>query len=328
MDITAAIREVDKNHIIIIEGNCWGNNYNGVFPPWDKNMVISFHKYWNYNDQGSIQKFIDIRKQYNTPVWLGESGENSNLWFRDAIHLVEKNEIGWAWWPLKKLGHNNPLQIKTPGNYQKVIDYWAGKAPKPSSENAYQGLMEFAENLKLENCIYHPDVVDAMFRQSHSNETIPFKKHMAKSGLSIQAVDYDLGRNGFAYADKDTANYWVAGGETSGGNKGHIYRNDGVDISAVDKKFVVDNMEPGEWLQYTVESNTPKNYAISIVILAQASGKLSFEVNGKATEVVVPSTNHQWQSVKVGNVALKKGKNIVRLKSLTGGHQLQSIQFK
>jgi aryl-phospho-beta-D-glucosidase BglC (GH1 family) len=41
-----AIRTVDKKHIII-EGNGWGNNYNGLTPLWDNNMVFSFHKYWN-----------------------------------------------------------------------------------------------------------------------------------------------------------------------------------------------------------------------------------------------------------------------------------------
>ena len=30
--VTKAIREVDPNHLVIIEGNCWGNNYNGIFP--------------------------------------------------------------------------------------------------------------------------------------------------------------------------------------------------------------------------------------------------------------------------------------------------------
>ena len=35
-DITHAIREVDKNHIIIIEGNGWGNNYKGMLGPWDQ----------------------------------------------------------------------------------------------------------------------------------------------------------------------------------------------------------------------------------------------------------------------------------------------------
>ena len=48
--ITQAIRQVDTNHTIIIEGNGWGNNYNGLMPVWDKNMVLSFHKYWNFND--------------------------------------------------------------------------------------------------------------------------------------------------------------------------------------------------------------------------------------------------------------------------------------
>src|SRR5439155_10202523 len=53
MDITKTIREVDQKHIIIIEGNGWGNNYAGVLPTWDNNMVLSFHKYWNYNDPAS-----------------------------------------------------------------------------------------------------------------------------------------------------------------------------------------------------------------------------------------------------------------------------------
>ena len=51
VDVTNAIREVDKNHMIVIEGNCWGNNYEGIFPVWDDNMVLSFHKYWNYNTE-------------------------------------------------------------------------------------------------------------------------------------------------------------------------------------------------------------------------------------------------------------------------------------
>src|SRR5450432_693871 len=87
-DITAAIREVDKNHIIIIEGNGWGNNYNGMLPTWDNNMVLSFHKYWNYNRQQDIRKILDTRNQYNVPVWLGETGENSNVWYAEAIRLL------------------------------------------------------------------------------------------------------------------------------------------------------------------------------------------------------------------------------------------------
>ncbi|HKC35930.1 MAG TPA: cellulase family glycosylhydrolase, partial [Chitinophagaceae bacterium] len=119
-DITAAIRKADKQHIIFIEGNCWGNNYDGMFPLWDDNTVISFHKYWNYNDKASIQKFLDIRTTNNVPIWLGETGENSNAWFTDMLTLLETNKIGWNMWPLKKSGLNNPLQVKIDPGAQQI----------------------------------------------------------------------------------------------------------------------------------------------------------------------------------------------------------------
>ena len=69
----AAIRQVDQNHIIIIEGNCWCNNHNGLWPFDDDNVVLSFHRYWIENTVYSIQKFLDWRDQYNVPLWMGES---------------------------------------------------------------------------------------------------------------------------------------------------------------------------------------------------------------------------------------------------------------
>ena len=104
----------------------------------DNNTVVSFHKYWNYNDEASVEGIIKTREQYNVPVWLGETGENSNVWFTEAIALLEKNKIGWAWWPLKKLGGNNPLQIKKDTAYQQLINYWKGIAPKPAAEEAFR----------------------------------------------------------------------------------------------------------------------------------------------------------------------------------------------
>jgi hypothetical protein len=328
VDITAAIREVDKNHIVIIEGNCWGNNYNGIFPPWDDNTVISFHKYWNYNDQESVQKFVDIRKQYKTPVWLGESGENSNLWYRDAIQLVEKNEIGWAWWPLKKLGNNNPLEVKLPADYQKILDYWQKKGPQPSASDAYKGLMEFANNLKLENCIYHKDVADAMFRQTRSEDVKPFKAHQAEPGVVVNAVDYDLGRNGFAYYDHDTANYWVAnGGKHTDGNKGHIYRNDGVDISKESDVLFVSNFETGEWLQYMVNSRAARVCHLTLHMRSQSAARVEIGTNGEKIAASIPP-GKEWKDVEVNDVRLEKGKNLVRIKVIEGQPDFQSFIFK
>lgn len=335
MDITKAIREVDKKHIIIVEGNCWGNNYNGVFPLWDNNMVISFHKYWNYNNQEAIQKYLDIRKEQNAPVWLGESGENSNVWFRDAIHLVESNGIGWAWWPLKKLGFNNPLEVKTPKNYQKILDFWGNKGTQPTPEEAYQGLMELAENVKLENCIYHKDVIDALFRQTKSDATKPFKKHIANNKNIINAVDYDLGRHGFAYVDRDTGNYYISvNSDQNIGNRGYTYRNDGVDIiheTTNLSNYYINYFETGEWLQYTVD--VPKNgkYTLLFSVASEnADGKLQFLLNNNPIQTLaIPETKgwEQWQNIISKTVTLKKGKNIIRIKAESGGFNFKHMQW-
>ena len=335
-DITKAIREVDKKHIIIIEGNCWGNNYAGMMPPWDKNMVVSFHKYWNYNDQASIQNMLAMREQYNVPVWLGETGENSNLWFRDAIHLLERNNIGWAWWPLKKLGFNNPLEVKVNPGYQAILDYWRDKGAKPGEQQAFAALMQLAENTKLENCIYHKDVIDAMFRQVNSDATKPFKKHAVAGNTTIFAVDYDLGRNGMAYFDKDTANYHVAtGGDRTAWNHGRVYRNDGVDILAIKDEvtngYGIGWTEDGEWLQYTLDVQKPGVYTIGLRVASKGGGAAALRVNGEAlpSSIIIPDTGGltNWQTVAKERVRLKKGQNTLRIKVEKGGFNLNHIQL-
>ncbi|MBK8806026.1 MAG: cellulase family glycosylhydrolase [Bacteroidales bacterium] len=59
-----AIRAVDKNHLVFVSGNCWGNNYRGMnnLFNYDTNMSITFHKYWNYNDAGSINDLLTLRE--------------------------------------------------------------------------------------------------------------------------------------------------------------------------------------------------------------------------------------------------------------------------
>lgn len=161
--ISTAIREVDTNHLLIIEGNGWGNNYNGFPGPWENNIVFSFHKYWNPNTQDAIARFVALRNQYHRPIWLGESGENSNQWFRECVALVERNEIGWAWWPHKKVNSEScTLTVKRPDEFKKVVDYWNQKGERPSREVAVKALFELVENLKAVNCRFNTNVVRAL----------------------------------------------------------------------------------------------------------------------------------------------------------------------
>ena len=332
--ITNAIRSVDKNHIIIIEGNGWGNNYNGILPTWDKNMVLSFHKYWDYNKPENIQRIIDARNKYNVPVWLGETGENSNVWYTEEIRLLERNNIGWSMWPLKKMGANNPLEIKSNLNFNAVKDYMNGRGSKPKESNVYSGLLELAVYAREENNIFHKDVIDAMFRQPFSAKAIPFRTHHLNDSIIINAVDYDLGRNGIAYYDLDTANY-RSSGVNSAGNRGRVYRNDGVDIyqdSSKYETYYVGHIEDGEWLQYTIDVSKSGSYAFNISIaLVNGDGKLSISSNGHllTKEINVPVTGdmHTWQPLIVKNIHLAAGRNRIRIKAIKGGFNLEQIKI-
>jgi endoglucanase len=164
MSITSEIRKVDRNHIIFIEGNQFANDYTGLTPPWDDNMAYSFHKYWNPTTLETIQKYIDLRNKFNVPIWMGESGENTNEWFKSAVKLFESNNIGWSWWTIKKIGSESSLMtIAEPEGYQKIISYWKGKGPKPTAEEARTTFMELAENVKIEKCKINYDVLRALF---------------------------------------------------------------------------------------------------------------------------------------------------------------------
>jgi hypothetical protein len=273
VNVTKAIREVDKNHLIVIEGNGWGNNYNGVFPlDWDDNTAISFHKYWNPTTDETIAGFIKMREEQNAPLWMSESGENSNTWFTEAISLFERNNIGWCWWTYKRLGSPTPMEIIPSEGYQNILNYWAGRAPKPTADEAWAAMEELAESYKQENTVYHKDIIDAMFRQVATTDIKPWAdNNLSAEGLTIPASDYDLGRNGHAYNDLDVIN--IRGSENTrerGGNRGHGYRNDGVDIFRGETEggngWWVGQTEEGEWLKYTVNATEAGEYKVTACV--------------------------------------------------------------
>ncbi len=331
VEITKAIREVDKEHIIIIEGNGFGNNYNGILPTWDNNMVLSFHKYGNFNTVGAIQSFLDLREKYNAPIWLGESGENSNTWFTEAIQLVEDHGAGWAWWQEKKMGINNPLEIKRPAGYEKLLNYWSGKGEKPSEEEAWKILQELIENLKIRNNIVHRDVIDAMFRQVGSYESKPYKFHRLKKELTVQAADFDMGRQRIAYYDLDTASYHYTPGVNTRGNRGRMYRNDGVDISADKDGYFVYTIEDGEWMQYTVDVKKGGQYYITLIAAADSSdGSARVIIGDQRSELIqIPySAEQSWANTIPVSISLIRGENKIRLQAVKGGFAVRSFRLK
>jgi hypothetical protein len=337
INITEAIRKVDTNHLIIIEGNCWGNNYNGIFPLWDENMALSFHKYWNTNDKGSIQQMVTYRDSYNVPIWLGESGENSNVWFTDAIKLVESNNIGWAFWPMKKIDNIAGItSVNEPKGYNNLLEYWKGKTVSLSVIEANTTLQQIAAAYKIENVIIHYDVLDAMFRQVHSQETKPYKLH--NLSRVIFASEYDMGQIGKAYYDKDAANYHVSTGIDVAWNSGNAMRNDGVDIAPcndnISNGYQVMDIQNGEWLQYTISASKSVKGALYIRYSSDTTfGKIYVaDSNGTkiAPAITLPSTGGKtyWKTLKLANTKFAKGNTSIRLFIEKGGFQLNYLEFK
>ncbi|MDI1256542.1 MAG: carbohydrate-binding protein [Flavobacterium sp.] len=338
MDVTAAIRQVDTNHMIIIEGNCWGNNYNGILNNglWDENMALSFHKYWNYNTQGSIQGMLNYRSQYNVPIWLGESGENSNVWFKDAIALVEANNIGWAFWPMKKIESiAGVTAVKKPAEFEVLLNYWKNGGTQPTTAYAKAALLQLANNYKMENVTVKPDVVDAMFRQITTTATKKYKNHPIPG--KIFATEYDLGQNGYAYSDKGVANYQVDFGSFTAWNNGWSMRNDAVDIEPTtdtpNNGFQVGFIENGEWLSYTLNTTAEKAYDVDIrYASASAAGKIYLEdANGKISETItLPATGGltTWGTATFTDVILKQGENKVKIYFEIGNFNLNYLEFK
>ena len=336
VDVTEAIRAIDKNHIIIIEGNCWGNNYNGIFPLWDENMVLSFHKYWNYNTLESIQKMLDYRQKYNVPIWLGESGENSNVWFKDVLTLMETNNIGWAFWPMKKVENIAGVTsvTKNPG-YEIIRKYWKDGGDRPSEEFARKALMQLAENYKMENVTVKPDVIDAMFRQVGTADTKPYKQH--KIPGTVYATEYDMGTNGVAYNDSTFVNYRVDTGVSVSWNKGNKMRNDGVDIQECTDRttngYEVFDIRDKEWLQFTVSAGETDEYDIAFRYANDGdSGQLHVEVPGKTVSksIVLPNTGSTtaYSTAILSGIRLNKGENRIKVVFDKGGFVLNYLEFK
>ena len=330
-----AIRLIDNNHILFIEGNFFATTFDKLFPPFDDNMVYAFHKYWNPTDQGTIQYLVDIRNNHQTPLWLGESGENSNPWFHDTVQLMERNNIGWNWWTHKKINTvTSPLSAPFSEGYQDLIDYWNGNGPKPSLNEAKDILFNLAENLHIDSTEVREGVLKALFDPTFRTEREPFKSHVIPG--YINAVDYDYGNNLLAYRDVDPK---AVSGSPGTGNTGGQYRNDGVDIErSTDPEgfdYNVGWIEGNEWIKYTVNVEQQGIYDVDLRVArewAGTGGNIELSLEGQSplgATANIPSTAgwQNWATVSIRGIELPAGEQVVKLFFGTGGYNLNRFTF-
>src|SRR5262249_38700169 len=101
--IVKAIRDVDPDHVIFLGGAQWDQNFDVFGRPFDSNLAYTFHQYWMKPVEAEVQKFLEFRDRYAVPIYMGESGENSEEWIRQYLQLLDSKRVGWTLWPYKRM---------------------------------------------------------------------------------------------------------------------------------------------------------------------------------------------------------------------------------
>jgi endoglucanase len=167
----ADIRKVDKQHAIFLNGSVWAGDF-GVFEEiLDANIVYEFHKYWFDINQEAIQQYIDFRDRHNVPIYIGETGENTDEWVKDFTALLNKNNVNWAYWPYKKMENTRGIMnFNQPADYPLITQY--ADSDRSSFENirknmpdrakVQKALNSFLEQCQYKNCFQNKGYIEGL----------------------------------------------------------------------------------------------------------------------------------------------------------------------
>lgn len=173
--MVAAIREVDPHHVIILGGAQWNTNFSVFGPPFAENLVYAFHKYWMEPVQEQIQEYVDFRERYQVPVYMSESGENTDAWIAAYRGLLEQNDIGWCFWPYKKMAATSCMRTFSPPPYWDEIIAFAKihhvdpadlKKVRPPLEHSRAALASLLENIRFHNTSVNNGYIAALGLQA------------------------------------------------------------------------------------------------------------------------------------------------------------------
>ncbi len=172
--IVKEIRVVDSNHTIFLNGSVWSGNFDVFNEIIDNNIVYEFHKYWFEVNQGSIQKYLDFRDEHNVPIYIGETGENTDEWVNEFRTLLDEHQIGWCFWPYKKMNNTRGIMnFKEPEDYHLISTY------AKSDRSSYKMMRE-----------NRPDIIKVQKVLNQFIENSNYKNNFQNSGYII-ALNFD-----------------------------------------------------------------------------------------------------------------------------------------
>lgn len=169
------IRTIDKNHIVLLGGAQWNSNFS-VFKnsTFDDKLMYTCHRYWCDTLQADIQDFVTFRDSVNLPMYMGETGENTDEWIAGWTRLMERNNIGWHYWPYKKMVPNScMITIPKPDNWDAIVEYTKKdrstfakiREARPDQTMVKKTLTDLLENMKFNNCTKNKGYIIALGMQ-------------------------------------------------------------------------------------------------------------------------------------------------------------------
>ena len=167
-----AIREVDPYHIILLGGARWNSDFY-MFTDWsfDQNIMYTCHRYGGEATKEAIKDYIDFRDKTNLPMYMGEIGHNTDQWQTDFVKVMKEVNIGYTFWPYKKIDGSCMMGIRRPELWDSIVvkysetprgTYKEWREARPNQQQFRELLMQYAENSRFKNCQPQKDYIQTM----------------------------------------------------------------------------------------------------------------------------------------------------------------------
>lgn len=160
------IRKIDTNHIILIGAPQWNSNFEPLYPDQfadDPQILYTCHRYGGPATAEAIKGFIEFRDSTGRPMYMGEIGHNTDEWQSDFVKVMKENNIGYTFWPYKKINDSCMRGITPPESWSYVVE--CSEAPRESyaqirelkidREKARAAMKEYLEAIEFDRT--HPN---------------------------------------------------------------------------------------------------------------------------------------------------------------------------
>ncbi|AGB40282.1 endoglucanase [Halobacteroides halobius DSM 5150] len=164
--VISAIREVDSNHILFLEGDSWAQDFSKFKLPQDEQIAYSFHFYPHYSltkdypasvNKKEIKEDLEslignLKERFQRPLWCGETGaifgnygiEYSKDLVKTTLDILENKNVAWTLWSYKDAQAMGLVYPQNDTPWMKLVDSssWDLWDEKKQSKDVFDFLEE------------------------------------------------------------------------------------------------------------------------------------------------------------------------------------------